>query len=85
MFFCCIRIKRIELFIKIAAAFSDFFKRLAALTKQFHQIRELRASAGINVSLLNMPLQIGRHVLRLHGVNVMVIQPQQFIGVKRTG
>ncbi len=32
-----------------------------------------------------MPLQLGRNVLWRQGIDIVMIQPQQFIGIERTG
>ncbi|CCJ99025.1 conserved hypothetical protein [Cronobacter malonaticus 507] len=83
MFFRRVGVKLAEIFVEIAAGLRHLFKGFAALAQQFHQLRQLRAVAGIDIFLLDMPLQVRRHILRCQRINVVVVQPQQFIGVER--
>ena len=78
-------VERVKLFIEVTAAFSNFFQRFATLAKQLHQIRQFRARTGIDVCLFNVPLQISRHIFWLHGIDVVMVQPQQFVSVERAG
>ncbi|CCK07946.1 conserved hypothetical protein [Cronobacter sakazakii 696] len=83
MFFRRVGVKLAEIFVKIAAGLRHFFKGFAALTQQFHQLRQLWAVAGIDIFLLDMPLQMRRHIFRRQRINIVVVQPQQFIGIER--
>jgi hypothetical protein len=64
-----IGIKLSEIFIEVTAACRNFFQRFATLAQQFHQISQLRAIAGINIFLLNVPLQM---VATYSGASVLI-------------
>ena len=84
MFLRRIGVELSELFIEVAAALSNLFQRFATLAQQFHQLGQLWAITGIDIFLLDVPLQMRRHVFRRQRIDVVMVQPQQFVGVERT-
>lgn len=62
MFLRRVGVELSELFIEVAAALGNLFQRFATLAQQLHQLGQLRTVAGIDIFLLDMPLQMGRHI-----------------------
>ncbi len=73
------------LFEQVTALGGDFHQGIAALGQQGHHSRQGRALAGIDLLVCHVPGQVLGHIGRIQAAHVVVVQPQQFVGVEGRG
>ena len=78
-------VDRLKIFEQVAALGSHLDQGVAALGQQGDHVGQRRAIAGVDLLVFHVPCQMLGNISRIQAAHVVVVQPQQLVGVKRRG